>query len=776
MSTTPATPQLSAARLLRDGPESAARRTAAALAASCLAILPLKQIFTDWAWLPDAWIAMALTIAPAIFLRMRWPARGIHLLPGLVLATCYLTVRYVPDHAWLGLLPLHGSWADISAMTRAFGDTVRDGAAPLDSTAPVRMVLTAQLVLFAVVIDLLAVVARRPALAGVPFLLLFTLAGAVPRQSVGWLWFALAAAGYLLLLGSDTRDEHSRWGRLMPRHSGGSRSAVRALSARRIGVIAILLAVVVPLLLPMRKSNLLADALHGTNGSGGGGSGVSLDPFVALKGQLNRKNPQNLLSVSVSNAGSHNPFYLRQIVLDQFDSSGWHAGALGDTVPISATSFGSEPTPPSRLDTVSYTASITINALSDRQAPIFQAPQGIIDLSDKWAWSSLDATIVNGRTHTGDQYVEKVAEPQPTKDALFQSPALDRDPSVARWLQVPRSMPPAVITTVREVSTRASSPYAKALALLDYFSPNNGFSYSLSTRVGDSGNDLVDFLTNKTGFCQQYAGAMAIMLRIAGVPARVVVGYTHAAPDENGSFTVTTNDAHAWVEAYFEGFGWIPFDPTPLVGADAARAVSLPWAPHADSGATTATSSANSTANLGRDIPSKDLSVAQGNKSSRGSGGGAHAPAWVIWLIVGIALLVIAIVLLPATIRLARRRSRLRAAARGPDPLWQELADTAIDLGYVWAPVRTPRQVVAWLRREGVSREADGSLQTLARAVELSRYAEPSRKPQSATLVGDLRHVEASLRSRRTRWQRAQARLFPESLGWLHWPTRRRRH
>ena len=56
--------------------------------------------------------------------------------------------------------------------------------------------------------------ARRPALAGVPFLLLFTIAGAVPRHAVAWVWFGAAAAGYLLLLGSDARDELSRWGRL----------------------------------------------------------------------------------------------------------------------------------------------------------------------------------------------------------------------------------------------------------------------------------------------------------------------------------------------------------------------------------------------------------------------------------------------------------------------------------------------------------------------------------------------------------------------------------
>ena len=78
-----------------------------------------------------------------------------------------------------------------------------------------------------------------------------------------------------------------------------------------------------------------------------------------------------------------------------------------------------------------------------------------------------------------------------------------------------------------------TTPYDQARALNDYFRDGeNGFSYSLSTKAGDSGNDLVDFLTNRTGYCQQYAAAMGIMLRVAGIPARVVLGYTHGTPGQ----------------------------------------------------------------------------------------------------------------------------------------------------------------------------------------------------------------------------------------------------
>src|SRR5919204_4803259 len=95
----------------------------------------------------------------------------------------------------------------------------------------------------------------------------------------------------------------------------------------------------------------------------------------------------------------------------------------------------------------------------------------------------------------------------------------------------------------------------------------------------------------------------------------------------------------------------------------------------------------------------------------------------------------------PAAARWMRRRARIRAAARGPDPLWVELADTATDLGYVWSPVRTPRQVVNWLGREGLPPEAAGSLRTLARAVEQARYAPPTQVITGRHLVNELRDV-----------------------------------
>src|SRR5262249_56591102 len=132
------------------------------------------------------------------------------------------------------------------------------------------------------------------------------------------------------------------------------------------------------------------------------------------------------------------------------------------------------------------------------------------------------------------------------------------------------------------------------------------------------------------------------------------------------------------------------------------------------------------------------LSASTAARATAGQGSGG-LPVWATLLLLSIAGLVVLVFLVPAAVRLGRRRRRLRAAARDPDPLWRELADTAVDLGYVWSPVRTPRQVVKWLRREGVDGDADAALRTLASAVELSRYAAPRQAVDGRTPVADLR-------------------------------------
>jgi transglutaminase-like putative cysteine protease len=116
-----------------------------------------------------------------------------------------------------------------------------------------------------------------------------------------------------------------------------------------------------------------------------------------------------------------------------------------------------------------------------------------------------------------------------------------------------------------EVVGQADSPYAAAVALEAWFRNEGGFTYNEQPPPFAPEPPLTFFaLDSKQGYCQQFAGAMAVMLRLLGVPARVAAGFTSGDYDaEKREWTVTDHNAHTWVEVFFPGFGWLPFDPTP---------------------------------------------------------------------------------------------------------------------------------------------------------------------------------------------------------------------
>jgi transglutaminase-like putative cysteine protease len=118
----------------------------------------------------------------------------------------------------------------------------------------------------------------------------------------------------------------------------------------------------------------------------------------------------------------------------------------------------------------------------------------------------------------------------------------------------------------RQVTERAHTPYAATVALEAWFREEGGFRYSEHPGLPAGGiPPLVWFVTEeKAGYCQHYAGAMALMLRLLGIPARVAAGFTSGSYDaKKREWVVTDHNAHTWVEVWFPRFGWLSFDPTP---------------------------------------------------------------------------------------------------------------------------------------------------------------------------------------------------------------------
>src|SRR4051812_2567104 len=115
-----------------------------------------------------------------------------------------------------------------------------------------------------------------------------------------------------------------------------------------------------------------------------------------------------------------------------------------------------------------------------------------------------------------------------------------------------------------EVAGGARSPYAAAVALEQWFRFGGGFIYDQHPPKTPAGvAPLENFVAHtRRGYCQHFAGAMALMLRYLGIPSRVAVGFA-SGRYQHGEWVVTDHDAHMWVEVWFRGWGWVPFDPTP---------------------------------------------------------------------------------------------------------------------------------------------------------------------------------------------------------------------
>ena len=132
------------------------------------------------------------------------------------------------------------------------------------------------------------------------------------------------------------------------------------------------------------------------------------------------------------------------------------------------------------------------------------------------------------------------------------------------YLQLPAGLPARIGELAQQVTQGAASPYDQVVLLRDYLKNTYPYDYYPPPQAPDS--DSVDqfLFVDQSGICEHYASALAVMLRTLGVPARLAAGFGSGEYNAiTGYYEVRANDAHAWVEVYFPGYGWAPFDPTP---------------------------------------------------------------------------------------------------------------------------------------------------------------------------------------------------------------------
>ncbi len=157
----------------------------------------------------------------------------------------------------------------------------------------------------------------------------------------------------------------------------------------------------------------------------------------------------------------------------------------------------------------------------------------------------------------------------PSGAGYVQAPFWRPDQDAALSSQLAGSPYEASYDLAREVTADAATPYEAARRLELYLRS----TYEYDQDPGEHTYPLPAFLfEDRRGYCQQFSGAMALMLRMIGIPSRVASGFSPGGRDpERGVFLVEDVDAHSWVEVYFAGIGWVPFEPTPAAAPAEAQ-------------------------------------------------------------------------------------------------------------------------------------------------------------------------------------------------------------
>jgi transglutaminase-like putative cysteine protease len=782
---------------------------ATAVTATCvvlIGVIPLLSAST-WVLRGTGLTIVALTAASAT---------GWRVLRGFSMLACYLAALFV----YLNLVFAHAeSFARIiptAQSAAALGRMVPVAFASFNYSPPVPDTRQASLVaaggigLIAIIVDILAVRLRRPAVAGLPLLVLFSVPVASNLKTFGVLQsvtFAAALAGFLALLSADGRMRLRMWGRLVtfryvqPADEAGAGPDTKELAAsgRRVGLAAVCLAVIIPAILPA----VHAHAVFGTTDNGKPrGVGAGLDWFIGVQHDLS-ENPQPVLSYT-TNAPDPAQQYFQVYSLNYSTSRNeWLAqfppGVVGSR-PILSTALpykvaGQVPATPTRIVTT------TVRVAPDQgpptaYLPVPYPPVKLAISGTGWQEDQGSLMILSPVQGLSDlQYTVTSREPNETPASIANSNGQSVPVNIQTQYGSYSGPDERRLLAIMQKHTQGAVTQLQAAIDLQNWLESSAFTYTLKPDLPRS-HWLVKFLTaDHRGYCQQFAWAFAVLARLYGIPSRIVIGYTGGTRGAHGMWQVTTADAHAWPELYFAGQGWLRFEPTPH-GAGNQATATVPGYANAPStgsgsspsgGASQKGSITNGTGN------SKKPPLSRVTHQQPGSGAAAAPSQAGRWLAIGIPVLVVLLLAWPALIRQGTRRRRWLTAADDAaraHAAWRELTDDLADLGMPVAPGETTRAVASRITNEA---RLEGppvlALSRIATAEERARYARLAQPGDG--LAGDVGAVRRAAAASVSRGRRLRAVLLPAStlsaarrvlervgnvLSWIDssWPALRR--
>jgi transglutaminase-like putative cysteine protease len=304
-----------------------------------------------------------------------------------------------------------------------------------------------------------------------------------------------------------------------------------------------------------------------------------------------RDNPQIAMRVEIPSGRPERPIYMRGVTFDRYERGRWirtrrvpphgisryqnkhvlYAGSM----PLTLTKLNR--TLARSLRTEIYLEPMDTNVLFVPSRPVAVAPPDAV-IGGLQVYSGPGGEFFAQDRKGGLRYSGYSDVEPPPVEALRSAADLpvEHDDALEAYLDVPESLPPRVRQLAQQLTQGVKGPHGKALAILGYLQKN--YTYTTQLERDERFEPLEDFLfQQKQGHCEYFASAMAMLLRVAGVPSRSVNGYLGGEWNDYGRYLIIRQqNAHSWVEAYLDGVGWVTYDPTPPAGTQTVMQ-SGPW-------------------------------------------------------------------------------------------------------------------------------------------------------------------------------------------------------
>jgi transglutaminase-like putative cysteine protease len=717
--------------------------SAAAGLAVALAATSLTGVLTGARWWGLVVLTTAVVVAAGGLLHWLRMSPAV-VAAGQAAALVGLVTAVFASGGWLVVLPGPAAAGQLWTLFERAAQQIRVGVPPMAPSAELLCVVVVAVGLVAIAVHALAVCACAPAFSGIVLLCVVTVPAAVSDRMLPWWSFALSAAGYVLLLAVDSRRRQLTWGQ-----AAGAAGNVGAVPAALVAVAGG--AMVAALLVGATVTAVgTGRSTHTRTAAGRSLGGIGLNPFTSLHGQLSAGDAVPLFRVR----GLVQRTYLRVLTLSRFTPGvGWQVGSLDGAIPAHDERTERLPLPSGVTTPVAgSTLQVRIEPINyvDTWLPSFGYPLALGGIDPDWRYDPDAITIFSDRRQRAAAYTELGVLPAPDPQVLRTpvpaagAPFTPVDP---RYLDT-GGVDQRVAQLAAQVTAGSRTAFDATVALNRWFTqPRNGFRYDLRTAPGTSGDDLVDFLfTGRRGYCAQFASAMAIMLRTLHVPARVAVGFTPGTVTGD-SRLITTDDAHAWVEAWFPGTGWVPFDSTPLSGGRTVVPGYAAAVPDISSSAPPPPPGPP-VAGIPPPVPDALAPAAPppptgGPEASVSPGAGSRIDQGITGQLALGLLVVLGLLagITPLGVREHSRRRRLRlVGAGGPQAIsaaWDEVLAESADRGVdplVGESVRATAQRLA--DEHALDQPGRAGLHTLVAAVERSWYASVNHGPSITSRAG----------------------------------------